>query len=77
LTETHEFRLDPRTESVTQPMPYGRRKERELASKFLGKEGNEFTRHYGEVGREAIRRFLGEARERGYIDRETSIEFVE
>mgnify|MGYP003694557025 CR=1 FL=1 len=28
------------------------------------------------VGREAIRRFLREARERGYVDREVSIDFV-
>jgi hypothetical protein len=28
------------------------------------------------VGRQAIRRFLGEARERGYIDREIAIDFV-
>jgi hypothetical protein len=27
-------------------------------------------------GREAIRRFLGEARERGYVDREVSIDFA-
>jgi predicted solute-binding protein len=37
---------------------------------------NEFTRDYGEVGREAIRRFLREARERDYVDREVSIDFV-
>jgi len=49
----------------------------DLASKFIGMYVNEFTRDYGEVGREAIRQFLGEARERGFIDRETSIEFVE
>jgi 1,4-dihydroxy-6-naphthoate synthase len=48
----------------------------DLASKFIGMYVNEFTRDYGQVGREAIRRFLSEAHERGYIDRETSIEFV-
>jgi 1,4-dihydroxy-6-naphthoate synthase len=57
-------------------IPYARDMGSDLASKFIGMYVNEFTRDYGEVGREAIRRFLGEAREHGYIDREISIEFV-
>lgn len=76
LRESIEFGLTHRAEAVQHSMPYARDMSSDLASKFIGMYVNEFTRDYGEVGREAIRRFLGEARERGYIDREVSIDFV-
>jgi 1,4-dihydroxy-6-naphthoate synthase len=57
-------------------MRYARGMGSDLASKFIGMYVNDFTRNYGEAGREAIRRFLGDARKRGYIDREISIAFV-
>jgi len=57
-------------------MPYAPGMDSNLASKFIRMYVNEFTRDYGEVGREAIRRFLGEAPEYAYIDREILIEFV-
>ena len=76
LRESIEFGLNHRDEAVQHSMPYARGMDSNLASKFIGMYVNEFTRDYGEVGREAIRRFLGEARERAYIDREISIEFV-
>jgi 5,8-dihydroxy-2-naphthoate synthase len=76
LRKSIEFGLNHRAEAVQHSMPYARGMDSDLASKFIGMYVNDFTRDYGEVGREAIRRFLGEARERGYIDRESSIEFV-
>jgi 1,4-dihydroxy-6-naphthoate synthase len=76
LRESIEFGLNHRAEAVQHSMPYAREMGSDLASKFIGMYVNEFTRDYGEIGREAISRFLGEARERGYIDRETSIEFL-
>ena len=76
LRESIEFGLNHRAEAVQHSMLYARDMGSDLASKFIGMYVNEFTRDYGEVGREAIRRFLGEAREHGYIDREISIEFV-
>ncbi len=76
LRESIEFGLNHRAEAVQHSMPYARGMDSDLTSKFIGMYVNEFTRDYGEVGREAIRRFLGEARERGYVDREISIEFV-
>src|SRR5437588_8548665 len=76
LRESIEFGLKHRDEAVHHSMRYARDKDSNLASKFIGMYVNEFTRDYGEVGREAIRRFLGEAREHAYIDREISIEFV-
>jgi predicted solute-binding protein len=38
---------------------------------------NDYTRDYGEVGRAAIRRFLGEAQRAGYIGNRFEIAFVE
>jgi len=76
LRESIEFGLAHRAEAVQHSMPYARDMNSDLASKFIGMYVNEFTRDYGEVGREAIRRFLGEAGERGYVDRKASIEFV-
>jgi 1,4-dihydroxy-6-naphthoate synthase len=76
LRESIEFGLAHRAEAVQHSMPYARDMTSDLASKFIGMYVNEFTRDYGEVGREGIRRFLGEAFERGYVDREISIDFV-
>jgi 1,4-dihydroxy-6-naphthoate synthase len=76
LRESIEFGLAHRGEALQHSMPYARDMGSDLASKFIGMYVNEFTRDYGEVGREAIRRFLGEASERGYVDREVSIDFV-
>jgi 1,4-dihydroxy-6-naphthoate synthase len=76
LRESIEFGLNHRAEAVQHSMPYARDMGSDLASKFIGMYVNEFTRDYGEVGREAIRRFLGEARERGHVDHEILIEFV-
>jgi 1,4-dihydroxy-6-naphthoate synthase len=49
----------------------------DLASKFIGMYVNEFTRDYGETGRKAVRKFLGDARDKGYIDAPIEVEFVE
>jgi predicted solute-binding protein len=38
---------------------------------------NDYTRDYGEIGRAAVRRFLDDARNAGYIDKPVDIEFVE
>jgi 1,4-dihydroxy-6-naphthoate synthase len=76
LRQSIEFGLAHRAEAVQHSMPYARDMGSDLASKFIGMYVNEFTRDYGEVGREAIRRFLREAHERGYVDREVSIDFV-
>jgi 1,4-dihydroxy-6-naphthoate synthase len=48
-----------------------------LAGKFIGMYVNEFTRDYGEVGRDAIRKFLAEAHNKGYTDAPIEVEFVE
>jgi 1,4-dihydroxy-6-naphthoate synthase len=48
----------------------------DLADKFVGMYVNHWTLDYGEQGREAIRRFLGQAFERGLISHRQELEFV-
>ncbi len=70
------YGLDHRAEAVRHSLPYARDMGEALAGEFIGMYVNDYTRDYGENGREAIRRFLRTARERGYLDREVDVEFV-
>ena len=77
MRESIDFGLEHRDEAVEHSMPYARDMNKRLADKFIGMYVNDFTRDYGEKGRAAIRRFLGEAERAGYIDSPAKIEFVE
>ena len=77
IRESIDFGLVHRDEAVKHSLPYARDMDAEMASKFIGMYVNEFTLNYGESGRTAIRRFLGDARAAGYIDKPIEIEFVE
>jgi 5,8-dihydroxy-2-naphthoate synthase len=76
IRESIDFGLAHRDEAVRYSMPYARDMDAELAGKFIGMYVNEFTRDYGETGRVAIRKFLGEGRGKGYIDTPVDVEFV-
>jgi 1,4-dihydroxy-6-naphthoate synthase len=75
--ESIDYGLVHREEAVRHSLPYARDMDENLAGKFIGMYVNEFTRDYGEVGRDAIRRFLAEAHNKGYIDAPVEVEFVE
>ena len=77
IRESIEFGLAHRDEAVRHSLPYARDMNADLANKFIGMYVNEFTRDYGEIGRTAIRKFLGDARDKGYIDAPIEVEFVE
>ena len=77
IRESIDFGLAHRDEAVRHSMPYARDMDANLAGKFIGMYVNEFTRDYGEIGRAAIRKFLGDARDKGYIDTPIKAEFVE
>jgi len=77
IRESIEFGLAHRDEAVRHSLPYARDMNADLANKFIGMYVNEFTRDYGETGRTAIRKFLGDARDNGYIDAPIEVEFVE
>ena len=76
IRESIDYGLTHRDEAVAYSLAYARDMNAQLASKFIGMYVNEFTRDYGEIGRAAIRKFLNEAHEKGYIDTPIELEFV-
>ena len=77
MRESIDYGLAHRDEAVRHSLPYARDMDARLASKFIGMYVNDFTRDYGQIGRDAIRKFLGDARKAGYIDNSVEVEFVE
>jgi 1,4-dihydroxy-6-naphthoate synthase len=71
-----EFGLAHRNEAVRHSLPYARDMNADLAGKFIGMYVNDYTRDYGENGRAAIRRFLSDAHQAGYIDHLPEVTFV-
>jgi 1,4-dihydroxy-6-naphthoate synthase len=76
LTASIQFSLDHRPEAVQHALQYARDMGRDLADKFVGMYVNHWTLDYGERGRESIRRFLGQAFERGLLPHRQELEFV-
>ena len=76
LTASIRFSLDHRAEAVRHALHYARDMGVDLADKFVGMYVNHWTLDYGEKGREAIRRFLGQAHEKGIIPQRQELEFV-
>ena len=76
IRESIDYGLTHRDEAVAYSLAYARDMNAQLASKFIGMYVNEFTRDYGEIGRAAIRKFLADAHEKGYIDTPIELEFV-
>jgi 1,4-dihydroxy-6-naphthoate synthase len=77
MRESIDYGLAHRDEAVRHSMPYARDMNPDLAGKFIGMYVNDYTRDYGENGRMAIRKFLGEAHEAGYIDKPIEVTFVD
>jgi len=77
IRESIDYGLTHRNEAVHHSLAYARGMSANLTGKFIGMYVNEFTRDYGETGRAAIRRFLTEAYQRGYIRGSVEPEFVE
>lgn len=77
MRESIDYGLAHRDEAVRHSMPYARDMDASLAGKFIGMYVNDFTRDYGERGREAIRKFLKRAADSGYIKKPPQVEFLE
>jgi 5,8-dihydroxy-2-naphthoate synthase len=77
IRESIDYGLTHRDEAVAYSLAYARDMTSQLASKFIGMYVNEFTRDYGEIGRVAIRKFLSDGHEKGYIRVPIDLEFVE
>jgi 1,4-dihydroxy-6-naphthoate synthase len=76
LAASIRYSLDHRDEAVEYSLQFARDMGRDLADKFVGMYVNHWTLDYGERGRESIRRFLGQAYERGFIPHRQELEFV-
>ena len=76
LTASIRYSLAHRAEAVQHALQFARDMGRDLADRFVGMYVNRWTLDYGERGREAIRRFLGQAFERGLIPHRPELEFV-
>ena len=77
MRQSIAYGLAHRSEAVRHSLSYARDMDGELAGKFIGMYVNDYTRDYGDAGRAAIRKFLGDAHAAGYIDNQVEIEFVE
>jgi len=77
IRESIDYGLAHRDEAVRHSLAYARDMSTKLTGEFIGMYVNEFTRDYGEVGRAAIRKFLTEAYDKGYIDVPIELEFVQ
>ena len=72
-----DFGLSHREEAVAHSMPYARDMDASLATRFIGMYVNDFTRDYGDRGRDAVREFLNAAHRAGYVEKVPALEFVE
>jgi 1,4-dihydroxy-6-naphthoate synthase len=77
MRESIDYGLSHREAAVAHSMPYARDMDANLAGKFIGMYVNDYTREYGDKGREAIRLFLKRAHSAGYIQKLPAIEFIE
>jgi 1,4-dihydroxy-6-naphthoate synthase len=71
MAETVAWGLDHRKEALDYAMGFARDLDREKADRFVGMYVNDWTRDVGPRGREAVRRFLGEAADLGLVPRVT------
>ena len=76
LHDSIAYALQHRDEAVRYAMRFGRGLDREHTDRFVGMYVNELTLDYGERGREAVRRLLTEAGDRGLAPK-VAIEFAD
>jgi 1,4-dihydroxy-6-naphthoate synthase len=77
LRESIRYGLEHRAAGVAHAMPLARGMDTQLADRFIGMYVNELTLDYGDIGRAAIREFLGRAHAAGLIPAPVELEFVE
>ena len=71
------YGLRHRTSALDHAMRFARGLDRGKADTFVGMYVNDWTLDYGERGREAVRLFLRRGVDRGILDRDVTVEFVE
>jgi 1,4-dihydroxy-6-naphthoate synthase len=76
LHDSIAYGLAHRDEAVKYAMQFGRGLDRKKTDRFVGMYVNELTLDYGERGREAVRRLLGDAERAGLLPRPVTVEFA-
>ena len=77
IRQSIRYALDHRREALDYALTYARDMDAALADKFVGMYVNDWTLDYGDRGRAAIRKLLGEAHRAGIIPQPVELEFVE
>jgi 1,4-dihydroxy-6-naphthoate synthase len=79
LRASIDYALDHRESALDYAIRYARdiEQDRERSDRFVGMYVNEWTRDYGEAGRQAVRQLLERGFEAGIIDRAVEPDFVE
>ena len=70
------YGLDHRAEAVEHAMQFGRGLDRPRTDRFIGMYVNGLTLDYGERGRKAVHRLLGDAQAAGLLPKAVNVEFV-
>jgi 1,4-dihydroxy-6-naphthoate synthase len=76
LKQSIQYSLDHRRPAVEYALQFGRDLDRDLADKFVGMYVNHWTLDYGDRGKEAIRRLLGDGARAGIVPAIGEIDFV-
>jgi 1,4-dihydroxy-6-naphthoate synthase len=76
LKQSIQYSLDHRAPAVEYALQFGRDLNRDLADKFVGMYVNHWTLDYGDRGKEAIRRLLGEGAKAGIVPAIKEIDFI-
>jgi 1,4-dihydroxy-6-naphthoate synthase len=76
LRDSIAYALENRTEAVEYAMQFGRGLDRARTDRFVGMYVNSLTLDYGERGREAVTRLLGDAQRAGLLPRPVHVEFA-
>jgi len=76
LHDSIAYGLKHRDEAVRYAMQFGRGIDRARTDQFVGMYVNDLTLEYGDRGREAVRRLLGDAQAAGLLPKPVTIEFA-
>ncbi len=77
LRDSIQYGLDHRKEALEYAIGFGRGLDEQLNDRFVGMYVNELTRDYGERGKRAIERFLGEGSAAGLVPDIGTVDFVD
>jgi 1,4-dihydroxy-6-naphthoate synthase len=76
LRDSIAFGLEHRDEAVSYAMQFGRGLDKERTDRFVGMYVNALTLDYGDRGREAVHRLLGDAQAAGLLPKPVAVEFA-